>query len=75
MAPNDVDEVRAALAEHGYLYGVSPGQRYGFRVHGPNDQANGHRCNPAKLLLDPYARAVEGQVNWNRGEYARPHIV
>ncbi|QIB42918.1 glycogen debranching protein GlgX [Streptomyces aureoverticillatus] len=46
---------------HCYLPGVGPGQRYGYRVHGPWDPAAGHRCNPAKLLLDPYARAIEGQ--------------
>jgi isoamylase len=49
----------------GYLSGVAPGQRYGFRVYGPWDPAAGARCNPAKLLLDPYARAVEGEVRWN----------
>src|ERR1700761_1205010 len=48
---------------HGYLPGVGPGQRYGFRVHGPFDPAAGHRCNPAKLLLDPYAKAIEGQID------------
>jgi glycogen operon protein len=48
---------------HAYLPGVGPGQRYGYRVHGPWDPASGHRCNPAKLLLDPYARAVEGQID------------
>ncbi|MFD5266525.1 glycogen debranching protein GlgX [Streptomyces sp. NPDC058335] len=48
---------------HAYLPGVGPGQRYGYRVHGPWDPAAGHRCNPAKLLLDPYARAVEGQID------------
>ncbi|MEV8022202.1 glycogen debranching protein GlgX [Streptomyces sp. NPDC086554] len=48
---------------HCYLPGVGPGQRYGYRVHGPWDPAAGHRCNPAKLLLDPYARAFEGQVD------------
>ncbi|WP_369254933.1 glycogen debranching protein GlgX [Streptomyces sp. R35] len=47
---------------HCYLPGVGPGQRYGYRVHGPWDPAAGHRCNPAKLLLDPYARAVDGQA-------------
>jgi glycogen operon protein len=47
---------------HGYLPGVQPGQRYGYRVHGPYDPANGHRCDPSKLLLDPYAKAVQGQV-------------
>jgi glycogen operon protein len=50
---------------HGYLAGVGPGQRYGFRVHGPYDPANGHRFNPAKLLLDPYARATDGSVEWS----------
>ena len=49
---------------HGYLPRVGPGQRYGFRVHGPRDPARGTRCNPSKLLLDPYAKAVEGQVDW-----------
>jgi isoamylase len=51
---------------HGYLHGVGPGQRYGYRVHGPYDPVAGHRCNPAKLLLDPYAKAIEGRVDWNR---------
>jgi isoamylase len=50
---------------HGYMRDVGPGQRYGFRVHGPWDPAQGLRCNPAKLLLDPYARAIEGEVTWN----------
>ncbi|MFE7447126.1 glycogen debranching protein GlgX [Streptomyces chartreusis] len=48
---------------HGYLPDVGPGQRYGYRVHGPWDPGLGHRCNPAKLLLDPYSRAVDGQVD------------
>ncbi len=47
---------------HGYVPYVQPGQRYGFRVHGAYDPARGHRCNPAKLLLDPYAKAIEGQA-------------
>ncbi|MEV0665112.1 glycogen debranching protein GlgX [Actinomadura luteofluorescens] len=45
---------------HGYLPGIGPGQRYGYRVHGPFDPREGHRCNPAKLLLDPYGKAVAG---------------
>ena len=49
----------------GYLPDVAPGQRYGFRVHGPWDPSAGVRCNPAKLLLDPYARAVAGEVQWH----------
>jgi isoamylase len=48
---------------HGYLPGLQPGQRYGFRVHGPFDPAHGHRCNPSKLLLDPYAKAIDGQAD------------
>ncbi|WP_328580986.1 glycogen debranching protein GlgX [Streptomyces sp. NBC_00370] len=48
---------------HAYLPGVGPGQRYGYRVHGPHSPADGQRCNPAKLLLDPYAKAVDGQVD------------
>ena len=45
---------------HAYLPGIGPGQRYGYRVHGPGSPA-GHRFNPAKLLIDPYAKAVEGR--------------
>ena len=55
-----LDEVDGFI-RHAYLPDVGPGQRYGFRVHGPYDPGRGHRCNPAKLLLDPYAKAVEGQ--------------
>jgi isoamylase len=62
---------RTALVWHGYLPNVGPGQRYGFRVHGPFEPQHGHRCNPNKLLLDPYGKAVEGQVNW--GEAVFPH--
>src|SRR5215471_106433 len=57
---------RTALCWHGYLPNVRPGQRYGFRVHGQYDPRRGLRCNPAKLLLDPYAKAIEGNVRWNR---------
>jgi isoamylase len=51
-------------AWHGFVPGIGPGQAYGFRVHGPYDAARGLRCNPAKLLLDPYARAVRGEVSF-----------
>ena len=50
---------------HGYFEGVRPGQRYGFRVHGPWNPAEGHVCSPEKLLLDPYAKAVHGSVQWD----------
>jgi isoamylase len=49
---------------HGFVPGAGPGQAYGYRVHGPWDPARGLRCNPAKLLLDPYARAVRGEVSF-----------
>ncbi|WP_069884780.1 glycogen debranching protein GlgX [Streptomyces luteocolor] len=58
-----------AFVRHAYLPGIMPGQRYGFRVHGPYAPASGHRCNSAKLLLDPYARAVSGRVDWGEEVY------
>ena len=64
-------ETRVALTEmdgfvwHGYLPAISPGQRYGYRVHGPFDPRRGCRCSPSKLLLDPYAKAVEGDLTWD----------
>ncbi|HEX3003219.1 MAG TPA: glycogen debranching protein GlgX, partial [Angustibacter sp.] len=48
---------------HVFVPGLQPGQRYGYRVHGPFDPKKGHRCNPAKLLLDPYAKAIDGQID------------
>ena len=54
---------------HGYLRGVLPGQLYGYRVHGPWDPAHGHRFNPAKLLLDPYAREIRGRIRWHDALY------
>ena len=72
---DDGREARVDLPEitahswHGYVPGVGPGQRYGFRAHGPYDPAHGLRFNPAKLLLDPYARAIEGAVEWNPAVY------
>jgi isoamylase len=50
---------------HGYAPNIGPGQRYGFRVHGLWEPQSGHRCNPSKLLLDPYGKAMEGEVKWN----------
>lgn len=64
-------ETRVELVEvdgfiwHAFLPSVGPGQRYGYRVHGPYDPARGQRSNSAKLLLDPYAKAVEGPVDWD----------
>ncbi|TDC11273.1 glycogen debranching enzyme GlgX [Nonomuraea longispora] len=69
---DDGTEERVDLPEvdgfvwHGYLPGIQPGQRYGYRVHGPYDPSQGHRCNPAKLLLDPYAKAIDGELTWNQ---------
>ena len=51
---------------HGFVPGIQHGQAYGYRVKGPFDPASGQRCNPAKLLLDPYARAVRGTVTWDQ---------
>ena len=50
---------------HCYIPGVGPGQRYGYRVHGPYDPARGHRFNPNKLLIDPYAKSIEGPILWD----------
>src|SRR5215467_12861229 len=47
---------------HGYLKGVKPGQLYGYRVHGPYAPDKGHRFNPNKLLIDPYARRLHGRI-------------
>lgn len=68
----DGTETRVPLTEvdafvwHGYLPTVQPGQHYGYRVHGPYDPAQGQRFNPNKLLLDPYAKAVAGEIDWGQ---------
>jgi glycogen operon protein len=73
---NDGSETRIELEEreagvwHGYLPRVGPGQRYGFRVRGPYDPSRGHRCNSSKLLLDPYAKAVEGEIDWDEALFS-----
>ena len=54
---------------HGYFPGIEPGQRYGFRVHGPWAPEHGHRCNPAKLLLDPYAKGIDGDIRWDEAVF------
>ncbi len=56
---------RTGLVWHAYLPDVRPGQLYGYRVHGPYEPEHGHRFNPAKLLLDPYAKAVSGTIRWS----------
>ncbi len=67
---DEEERVRVALPEvtahvwHGYLPGIRPGQLYGYRVHGPFAPEQGHRFNPSKLLIDPYARALAGRVDW-----------
>ena len=68
----DLSEV-TAFCWHGYLSGVGPGSRYGFRVHGPYDPSQGVRANPAKLLIDPYAKAIDGDVDWGPAVYPYPH--
>ncbi|HEV2590983.1 MAG TPA: glycogen debranching protein GlgX [Gaiellaceae bacterium] len=60
----EVKEV-TAFNWHCFVPGVGPGQRYGYRVHGPYDPATGKRFNPAKLLIDPYAKAIDGAVQWD----------
>jgi glycogen operon protein len=55
---------------HAYLPTVAPGQRYGFRVHGPWDPANGLRCDPSKLLLDPYGKSFEGNFDFTQALYS-----
>jgi glycogen operon protein len=58
---------RTAFNWHGYLPGIGPGQRYAYRVYGPWAPERGHRFNPAKLLVDPYARAIDGPVRFGAG--------
>ena len=68
----DGTESRVTLPEvdgfvwHGFIPNIEPGQRYGYRVYGPYDPAAGQRCNPNKLLIDPYAKAIDGTFEWNQ---------
>jgi len=67
----NLETARIAVTEqtdrvwHIYLQGVKPGLRYGYRVHGPYEPQNGHRFNPAKLLVDPYAKSIDGFLRWD----------
>jgi glycogen operon protein len=63
-------EEQDAFSWHVYLPHVGPGQRYGYRVHGPYAPEEGNRCNPHKLLLDPYARAIDGEIDWKPACYS-----
>ena len=65
---------RRAQNWHCYVPGTGPGQRYGYRVHGPYDPANGHRFNPAKLLIDPYAKAIDGLVDFSTDGNVLPYV-
>ena len=73
---DDGNETRIGLPEvsgfcwHGYLPNVGPGQSYGFRVHGPYSPQDGTRCDSEKLLTDPYAKAIEGSVEWGEASFS-----
>src|SRR5215467_11113678 len=70
-AGEHIEETGVPLTEvdgfvwHCYLPGVGPGQRYGYRVHGPYAPSKGIRFNSAKLLIDPYAKQIDGAVDWD----------
>ncbi|MFJ3956203.1 glycogen debranching protein GlgX [Arthrobacter sp. NPDC090010] len=79
LLEDDGTEQRIALTEvdgyvwHAYLPSIKPGQKYGYRVSGPYEPEQGNRFNPAKLLLDPYAKAVAGQVDWDAALFSYDH--
>ena len=72
----DGTETRITLPEvdgfvwHAYIPNIEPGQRYGYRVHGPYDPQAGLRCNPNKLLVDPYSKAIDGTFEWNQSLFS-----
>ncbi|OBJ09328.1 glycogen debranching protein GlgX [Mycobacterium sp. 1465703.0] len=72
----DGTESRVPLPEidgfiwHAYIPNIEPGQRYGYRVHGPYDPQSGLRCNPNKLLVDPYSKAIDGSFEWNQSLFS-----
>ncbi len=76
LLADDLTETRIELTEvdgyvwHCYLPHIQPGQKYGYRVHGPYDPASGDRFNPNKLLMDPYAKAIQGQIDWDQALFS-----
>jgi isoamylase len=70
------DESRIPMGEmsgfcwHVYVHGIGPGQRYGYRVDGPYDPHTGHRFNPNKLLIDPYAKSIDGDMVWDEAVFS-----
>ncbi|PHV66092.1 glycogen debranching enzyme GlgX [Williamsia muralis] len=77
----DGSETRVPLEEvdgyvwHAYLPSISPGQLYGYRVHGPYDPRQGHRCDPSKLLVDPYGKAFHGEFDGDASLYSYPIVL
>ena len=77
----DGSEMRISLDEvdgyvwHAYLPSISPGQMYGYRVHGPYDPRRGHRCDPSKLLVDPYGKAFHGEFDGDASLYSYPIVL
>ncbi len=67
--PGSLCPCRTDQIWHGHIRGLRPGQLYGYRVHGPYEPSAGHRFNPHKLLLDPYARQIFGRVHWHDALY------
>ena len=61
---------RSGNTWHAHVAGVGGGQLYGYRIHGPWDPARGLRYNPAKILIDPYAKAIEGDFNWGQHQFS-----
>ncbi|HXP07940.1 MAG TPA: glycogen debranching protein GlgX, partial [Acidobacteriaceae bacterium] len=76
LIDDDGEESRFNLDEvdgyvwHAYVPDVTPGQRYGFRVHGPFDPVCGHRCDPSKLLLDPYGKCFDGEFKFSQALFS-----
>ncbi|HEX8221881.1 MAG TPA: glycogen debranching protein GlgX [Chloroflexia bacterium] len=75
---DEVERMRIRMTEqtdyvwHVYMPNLRPGQLYGYRVYGPHEPAQGHRFNPAKLLLDPYAKAITGRISWSDALFGYP---